>query len=735
MTDFTKNLITSSAILLTSYSSCVTIANAQDVAANDKDEIIVTARRRQESLQDVPVAVTAINASQIESKAAVDIQDLAGAAPNLQITQQNSGAAATNLSIRGLTYADVEKSQEPTVGVVIDGVFIGTSTGQLLDFFDIEQIEVLRGPQGTLFGRNTIGGVINIRRSRPTISTSGKYNVSYGSFNTLSFRGVQNFALAPDLGVKFWYFHNESDGFYDHAILNEKVGGNNKENYGVSILYAPENGFEALVTLEQQEQNFDVINGNITNSSELFSAFMPPNEVGRNTTSDLYTVFGDVGVSEYKAPSVTAELGFDIGNIRVTSITAYKESDEFQTQDFDASSSDLFFTLRDQKYNQFSQEFRINGELSSSLDYVAGLYYFDSEYTLVQDTEIFGGLVPTDTDSGTVESIAIFADMNWSLTEEIRLNFGGRFTEDKKTLSNVTTGVFSGFGEDSFDKFTPKIGIDWRPNDDLLVYASYSQGFRSGGFSPRAATQEFASIAYEPETVDSYEIGAKFSALDNRFKLNTAAFLSDYQDFQQNTTVPGGPTGNQTITSNVGNAEIKGFEADFTFTATDKFTFGGTLGLLDAEFKSFDVILPDAMGALAPFDFSANNLIYSPEFSGSFYVDYEQPTSFGSVNANASLRHIGSYDQQISTGPVSLVNGVNVVDGNDPRVQRPSVDLLDASLTANFELGGADAKFGVYGRNLLDEEASTAAFTVAGLFAFSSALEPASYGVTFGVKY
>ena len=161
--------------------------------STNANQIIVTARRREESLQDTPIAITAINAAMLENKNSLNIGDLQGEAPNLLITQQNSGAAAANLSIRGLTYADVEKSQEPTVGVVIDGVFLGTNTGQLLDFFDIEQIEVLRGPQGTLFGRNTIGGVINIRRSRPTFETGLKAEISAARFGTYSGRAVAQF--------------------------------------------------------------------------------------------------------------------------------------------------------------------------------------------------------------------------------------------------------------------------------------------------------------------------------------------------------------------------------------------------------------------------------------------------------------------------------------------------------------------------------------------------------------
>ena len=335
---------------------------ATDATAVNPNEIIVTARRRNETLQTTPVAITAINAAMLANKATVNIGDLQGAAPNLLITQQNSGGQAANLSIRGLTYADIEKSQEPTVGVVVDGVFIGTNTGQLLDFFDIEQIEVLRGPQGTLFGRNTIGGVISIRRTKPTMHSGIKAEGTYSSYNSWATRGVVNVGDGESFGVKGFYFHNQSDGYYRNAITGKRAGGSNNENFGASVILKPAgSGFEALLTLEKQDQTFDVTNSNLANSSELFCLFEPARECNRNNTSDLYTVFTSPAKSTYSAPSATLELNYQAGGVKLTSITGYRKSKEFQTQDFDSSSTDLYYTLRQQNYHQFSQELRAAG--------------------------------------------------------------------------------------------------------------------------------------------------------------------------------------------------------------------------------------------------------------------------------------------------------------------------------------------------------------------------------------
>ncbi|MFC0202858.1 TonB-dependent receptor [Novosphingobium soli] len=740
--------LTSSALTCISMPALAQEAGAE-TASVDPNEIIVSARRRSETLQETPVAITAVNSAMIEDKAALNIGDLMGTAPNLIITNQASGAAAANLSIRGLTYADVEKSAEPTVGVVVDGVFIGTSTGQFFDFFDIEQIEVLRGPQGTLFGRNTIGGVVNIRRTRPTGELGVKAEISYGRFDTLATRAVVNVPLGQNLALKGFYFHNQSDGWYRQAQDGRRRGGSNNENFGASLLATPTDGFEALLTIEKQVQDFDPATSILTNSGDAFCALAPAQECNRNTTGDLYTVFGEPTSSHYSAPAATLEMNLDVGEVKLTSVTGYRESEEGQTQDFDSSSTDLYYVYRGQDYDQFSQELRAAGNFGPSFDYVVGAYYFRSNYELDQWTRVTAfspGVDPRDYDQnpqhveGKTRSIAVFGDFNWAFADKFRLSFGGRFTRDKKALSNAFGGVLIGQGSDSFKKFTPKVGVDYRPSDDVMVYASWSRGYRSGGFSPRAGSAESASRAYGPETVDSYEIGGKFDMMGGMLQLNLAGFISKYKDLQQNNNVfcATCATQNETVTSNVGSATIKGIEADFTLRPTQGLTISGALGLLDSKFKGFIVggVSP-VTGAIIPFDFSNNDLIYNPDMTASLSATYTVPTSFGEVVGNVGYRYIGRYDQQISVGGLTgdTTNGPAIVTGNDPRVRTDEQNLVDASLTTRFDLAGTEAHVTLFGRNLLDDRGPTHGFTVGGLFAFGTAREPRTYGVTLGVKY
>ena len=713
-------------------------------SAADANTIIVSARRRSESLQSTPVAITAINTAMLEAKGSTNIADLQGAAPGLLITQQNSGAAAANLSMRGLTYADVEKSQTPTVGVVVDGVALGTNTGQLQDTFDVAQIEVLRGPQGTLFGANTIGGVVSIQRTKPTMETGAKMEFSYGQWNSWDGKALVNFGNGSSWGVKAWYTHNQTDGYYTNTNTNTRTGGSKEDNFGASLLFKPVGSdFDAQLTVEDIIQSFTPVNISLTNSND---AFYDPTNVPTN----LYQVSDAPTMSHYHAPDATLTMNYDTGGVKFTAITGWRHSSEAQTQDF--ATAGLYYVLRKQVYTQWSQELRASGKIGSNFDYVVGGYYFNSHYNFVQYTTIGGGdalLTSTDPaatapgyqiEYAATRSYAGFGDFNWAFADKFRLSFGGRWTHDTKLLNNGFEGAPFPPGEASFSKFTPKVGIDYRPNAETMLYASFTRGYRSGGFSPRAGDAARADTPFTPETVDSYEIGTKLDLFDRKVQLNLAGFVADYKNMQQNLTIPCTcSTGNQTITGNVpGGALIKGIEGDLTVRPMQGLKITATMAYTDSHFRNYIVGGENPGGtAIVDYNYSANDMIYAPKFSGSLNAEYTAPTSFGKVVTAVGLRHISPYDEQISLGALSgdLVNGPITVNGNDPRVRTITQDLVDASITANFKLQGTDAYVRVFGRNLADIHTTTAAFTVAGLWAFGSAIEPRTYGATVGVKF
>ncbi len=715
-------------------------APAEQLEAEDSQikDIVVSARRRDETLQQTPIAITALAPMQLENKATVNIGDLQGAAPNVLITNQATGAAAANVSIRGLTFADVDKSFDPTVAVVVDGVFIGTSTGQFFDFFDIDQIEVLRGPQGTLFGRNTIGGVINIRRTRPTGHWGGKFEASYGNYDTWATRAVVNVPVVDDvLAAKFFYFHNQSGGYLTDGLTGKHVGSSNNENFGASLLFTPSSTFDALLTYEHQDQRGDLRISNITRSDEVFCGAMPANECNRNTTSDLYTVFTDPTDQVYKANGLTLEANWELGPVKLTSVTGYRWSREYQAQDVDGSSAHLYEYIRRQPFRQFSQEVRGAGQIAEGFDYVVGGFYYSSRYTLRQSTDVFGAHASTQDITGTSKSIAMFGDFNLSLMDKLRLSFGGRWTRDKKSNRNYIEPNQFPYVDYTSSKFTPKVGLDYRPSDDLMVYASWSRGYRSGGFSGRGQTLYSSTTPYGPETVDSYEIGFKSSLLDKRLLFNVAGFYADYSSLQQQTTVPvTGGVGSETIVTNVGSATIKGIEVDLTAKPVKNLTISASAGFLRSRFKDFITQAALSDGTLGNFDYSGNNLIYNPRQTFAITADYKVPLDFGNLNLNVGYRNIAPYDQQISIGTISSgANGTFIVNGNDPRVRTDRQGLLDASATLAFDLGGHRAKVTAYGRNLADDRGAATAFTVAGLWSFATAREPRTYGIQIGFEF
>lgn len=723
---------------------------AKEAKANSVEEIIVTARHREEALQDTPVAITVLNKTALENKGATNVGALTGLAPSLIINQQGAATNAANMSIRGIAFTDTEKSFEPTVGVVVDGVSLGTSTGQYIDLFDVDKIEVLRGPQGTMFGRNTIGGVINVSRTRPTGNLGVKADATYSSFNTVGTRVVLNLPEVSNISTKLFYFHDESDGWYRSGATGKRVGGHNNENYGASLLFTPNDNLSALLTVEQQEQVTNSVNSSLAKTGEANCALMPAIECNRNTSNDLYTVWytnilGEPPVTRYRSPAVTLNLEYDFNGTKLTSISGYRKITEYQAQDFDGSSLDLYVSLRNQEFRQYTQELRLSGDLSDKLDYVVGGYFYDGRYEFSQNTKLNGAwlggslsLANAQVAHGGTTSYAVFGDVNYNLTNALRLNIGGRWTHDKRWLNNF---FFTQLADETknFSKFTPQVGIDYKLNDDTLVYASWSKGYRAGGYSLRATTALAAKVPFESETVDSYELGVKSSLFDNRLRFALAGFYSDYKNMQQPTTIIAGPTANASVVSNVGSARVIGLEGDFTAVVASNFKVNGSFAVMDNKFNGFIAGSPNPTRAplLDTIDYSNLNMSYSPKFMASLNGEY----TYKGITANVGYRYLGKHDLRITPG-TKIVGSTNsngtvnyIVVDNDPRVRQAPQHLVDASVSTKLPIMGIDTKLTVFGRNLLDERNATQVSPVPGRFSFGYAREPRTFGVSLGINF
>ncbi|MYF11361.1 MAG: TonB-dependent receptor, partial [Gammaproteobacteria bacterium] len=355
------------------------VAAEQD-ASGLIEEIVVTSRRRQESQQDVPLSVTAFGAEQIEQIKPQTLRDFDGFIPNMYIGMNTAGPGASALYIRGVGYADIEKTQSPQVGVIVDGIQMGSSTGQLIDTFDVESIEVNRGPQGVLFGKNTIGGNVVVNRVRPQFNEVGaRLSAEIGNFDSRIIKGRVNIPLIDDtLALKVGAISRERDGFYHNVTLDDSAGDIDFASYTAALRWAPTDSFDAILTYDRIRDRGQI----------------PPQDPRFNGDDPFENLADKKEPVRYDVDQVGLRAEWDLGNgYVINSITGYHSGDDKVNQDFDGAAIDggaspfaQLHTLRDQQYDVFTQEIRLSGDFTDSVDFMAGVYYFDSELEFQQNT-------------------------------------------------------------------------------------------------------------------------------------------------------------------------------------------------------------------------------------------------------------------------------------------------------------------------------------------------------------
>jgi iron complex outermembrane receptor protein len=748
-------------------------------------EIVVTAQRRSDSIQSIPVAVTALDQRALDMATVEDIRDFSGRIPSLVVDNVAAGPSAAAISIRGISFEDIEKSFEPAVGVVVDNVFIGSNTGQLLDSFDMERLEVLRGPQGTLFGRNTIGGVISVTRTRPTEDFGVKGQFAYSNFDTKRGRLVVNSGtLGGIIALKAFGFYDKTDGFYFNQTKNRREGQYEVMTGGVTALITPVDGVRAQITYEHMRERGETIVGSQSQTGKDLvclaagaPGFAPANQCNRQLLPGrgLYTTFSQIETPVTNdTNAVTGNIDIDIGNFTLTSITGYRNNNESVTQDFDATSAAFFETKRDQTYRQFSQEVRIVGDVTDSINVLVGGFYFNSNYKLDQNTTlgaVLAGGAPAllrQFVDHTTNSYAGFADARWKINDRLTFGVGGRYTRDEKEIFNnfgrvgalvritqptfdgqscvQATGVFSPApgvvlpafgpagncsGSADFGQFTWRASLDYEIADGQLVYASYNKGFRSGGFNGRASGPTTLG-PYDPETVDAYEVGLKADWLDKTLRTNISAYYSEYNNKQEEIvqrSAPGAASPQETVVRNASSATIKGVEIELIAQVTTALTFSTALTYTDAKFNSF---FNDVTGDLIPDDVSTLDLRRAPKYQASVTVDYSKPLANGVIDFSTTLRFVSKYQTCVIPNRPVVLGAVR----NDDRCQTRDREDLAAQLSYTFNVAqGREIRVAVFGRNLTDFRDIGATLPVAGLFTFSGARPPRTYGAEVGFKF
>ena len=436
------------------------------------EEVVVTARKREERMQDVPIAMSALSQVEVERSFARDLKDLASMSPNLVIddTSQGPGGVAA-ITIRGIGVADVEKSFDPAIGVVIDGVFIGSNTGGILKSFDIANIEVLRGPQGTVFGRNTIGGVINVTRSKPTGKFGGKVRAGYSDYNTYDLEGILNFPIMDKLAAKLSAGqHNQQKGYYQNVNTGSDMGREDYKTFGVNLLYTPTDSLEVEYTYNNEATNQDTppllnngqpgqlfcdvykycspsVDSTITGSRYKVASLglfpLNPTNADFNATDPAALVSMPLKAT-FDTDTHILEAHWDINkDYRFDAIYGHWNSSETVLTDWDGTPQMLYHTSRPADWKQDTLELRIANGGSDAFNWVAGLYFWDSSFDIKLRSYIgFAGPQILDIaqfDHQTAKSQAAFFEGDYKFNDKWTLTVGGRYTKDDKT--SAATGV------------------------------------------------------------------------------------------------------------------------------------------------------------------------------------------------------------------------------------------------------------------------------------------------------
>lgn len=669
------------------------------------EEVTVTARRREESLQDVPIAVSAFSAERIAATGAPDITWLQQSTPNLTL-QVARGTNSTLISfIRGIGQQDPLWGFEPGVGLYVDDVYVARPQGAVLDIYDIQRLEVLRGPQGTLYGRNTIGGAIKYV-TRP-LGDEAKLDVKYtlGSFAQHDVLASGVLPLGDTLSVGASAAIYRRDGYGDNEFTAEDHYAKDVDAYRLSAEWRPHDDVSVRIAADRVTDNSPAKHGH----REIEGAGLTAGEV---VLGDIYDTRGGAGsdnrvMTEGVAMTVTWNLS---DTLTFKSITAYREGETETLIDFDSSPQPALDIPGDYADHQATQELQLLFE-GEQWQGVAGLYYLDASASGAFDTPI-GLLGATTFTEGYVDttSYAAFADVSYSITDRLRVSLGGRYTKDEKEGSVYRadyTGLNSPyFGNDasvlvrvrtdytndrSFDKFTPRASVSFDIGDSVTTYASYSEGFKSGGFDMRgdAIFTPDTVNGYDPENVKSYEIGLKGSAWDGRATYNLAAFYSDYTD-QQITRQEPTATGVASFVDNAGSSTIQGVELEGAIALTDALSLTYGVGWTDAEFdefRSFTVI----NGTPEPIDLAPSAVFQNtPEWNGNVSLNYGHSlgATLGSLLATLTASYRDSYYMFEFPRPL--------IDQND------SYTLLDASL--GWTSASEKVRVQLTGRNLTDEE-------------------------------
>ena len=599
-------------------------AYASGAVAQEKiEEVLVTAQKRQERLQDVPISISTISGAQLENRGIQNVADLSSLAPNLQVSSQPGNSTASQIAIRGSYTRNPALIWDTAVGIYLDGVYLGKSQGSVFDAVDLERVEVLRGPQGTLYGRNTLAGAINLITRKPSGEWSGSVGVDIGNYNSRVFKAGIDLPKVGIMSLSLGYRDEKRDGWVKTSGGSSASELNNKDNQNARL--AANFDISRDLQVDYKFDNTTVRQSSAYNQLWRADDWLYKDQYGLLAASFAAGGFGltpatrnlivNGNIAQYVSQTRQTQARVDGPTYENMDVDGHALTVSYKLNannslkwiasertmhwadglDLDGSPLPIAHTQRDSHYKQQSHEIQWLGN-TERLNYVAGYYYFKDDGTTRNPQQYFNGEYSYDSNYGFSTTVnAWFGQVDYKLTDAWTLAGGLRSTEEKKTVTRDLTFNYIGFpipevpvgtnASKTFNSTTPMISLAYKANPNLNYYGKYAKGYKSGGFNGEASTVADVTTAYKPEEVKSLEAGVKSTFLDRRVQLNVAVFQNKITDQQVPVFLAAGAAGS--IVQNVGKSTIQGLEVEGVFAPADGLRFQVGYGYLDAKYDSF----------------------------------------------------------------------------------------------------------------------------------------------------
>ncbi len=711
----------------------VSLASAfstQAVVAEDQvaiEEVVVTAQKREQNLQETPIAITALDATALEARGIDNVAQAAKTAPNVRLVTSPGNSNSATINIRGAVTVNPALTLEPTVGMYLDGIYIGKNSGSIFDFADLERVEVLRGPQGTLYGKNTLGGAINLITKKPSGEFGGKLKVGLGSEALKTSRLSIDAPAVGEVGegagrlsTSLALTSTQRDGFYDNDYDDTDFGNVNAKGGRVAALWQPVESFEALYAYDFSKTDQHPNLNQVSRAGALapLSVVQAQSDDRLDSSSQNDALHDDVEIGGHSL-ILTQEVGdvAGLGEVTLKSLTGNRTMETLDVQDWDGTGQTLLRSSRDQNYDQWSQEFQMLGK-TERVNYVAGLYYFEEQGDVYNPLDLVLYASPhIDAGYGFDNSAwAAFTQAEWRppvLDDRLTLTAGLRYTEERKQVyRQFEVGGFTVLPktrvDDDFENLSPTFVAAYQLTDEVNVYAKVAQGWKSGGFNAEVTSLAALEEPFDAEEVTSYEVGAKSQWLDNRLQVNVATFLNKHDNMQVSQFQQ---VSASSILTNAGEAEISGGELEIVAIPVDNLELSLAYGYLNTEYKeymdtcrlgpSFETLCPSSVVPGQRYDAKDENRVpYSPENTFTLGAQYTLPLAVGELVSRVDWSF--QDDQEVYPDPYSYTN-----------TTIGTYHLIDARMTwQKLPVGdnGNEMAFSVWGKNLADEE-----YTVTGI--------------------